>query len=307
MTGLERPICADWLALRRAADEQARVGAEALLARLADHLRQAGAAEEEPVTVVDLGAGTGANPAFLAPRLPFPTSWVLVDHDPALLNHQDGSDSAARERRAPGPTAVRRVQAEVEDLASILAAETTAGSPRIVTGSALLDLLTPSQVSLLVDALVAHRTPALFSLTVTGEVRLDPADPEDDSVRSAFDAHQSRGERLGPRAAAAMVSAARAAGLEVHQAATPWVLDASAPQSRVLLARYLTDRAEAASAPLEGGCPAPFEEGSAASLEGASHVDEWLVRRLSCVEAGVLRVVVDHCDLLLLPPHQPQP
>ncbi len=37
------------------------------------------------LAVLDLGAGTGANFRFLAPRLGGTQRWILVDHDPALL------------------------------------------------------------------------------------------------------------------------------------------------------------------------------------------------------------------------------
>ncbi|MBS3744804.1 MAG: class I SAM-dependent methyltransferase, partial [Wenzhouxiangellaceae bacterium] len=70
---------ADWLSLREAADAAARdpdlVGRAS--AWLADRPR--------PLAITDLGAGSGANPRFLAPRLPGPQRWRLVDHDAGLL------------------------------------------------------------------------------------------------------------------------------------------------------------------------------------------------------------------------------
>ena len=34
--------------------------------------------------IIDLGAGTGANQRWLAPRLPFVQRWIHLDHDPAI-------------------------------------------------------------------------------------------------------------------------------------------------------------------------------------------------------------------------------
>ena len=70
----ERPIAADWLALRRAADSAARDRAGGLVRRLNDHLGGT-------VTVFDIGAGTGANRAYLAPRLDVACSTPLARGD----------------------------------------------------------------------------------------------------------------------------------------------------------------------------------------------------------------------------------
>src|SRR5512145_1693947 len=54
-------------------------------------------------SVVDLGAGTGANLRYLAPRLGSPQDWLAVDSDPVLLG-----ELARRARRGPGAQAVAR-------------------------------------------------------------------------------------------------------------------------------------------------------------------------------------------------------
>src|SRR5438874_8082377 len=63
---------AGWLALREAADHAAR----------SDRLARAAAGAirgRTPVRIVDLGCGTGSNLRYLAPRLPPPQRWLLVD------------------------------------------------------------------------------------------------------------------------------------------------------------------------------------------------------------------------------------
>jgi trans-aconitate methyltransferase len=40
---------------------------------------------EAVLEIIDLGAGTGANQRWLAPRLPFQQRWIHLDHDPAII------------------------------------------------------------------------------------------------------------------------------------------------------------------------------------------------------------------------------
>ena len=68
----------NWLALREPADVAAR---SALLTReVVDAIGR-----RHPLSVLDLGAGTGSNVRYLADRLPAPQRWLLVDRDPTLL------------------------------------------------------------------------------------------------------------------------------------------------------------------------------------------------------------------------------
>src|SRR5688500_1818912 len=72
------PVCApDWLALREPADAAARSSALAEL--VAQHCGGG------PLTVRDLGCGTGSMLRWLAPQLPGPQRWYLHDRDPVLL------------------------------------------------------------------------------------------------------------------------------------------------------------------------------------------------------------------------------
>jgi SAM-dependent methyltransferase len=275
---LERPIEAGWLALREPADTRARdaVAAE-LLPPLLDRLDRLDRTERpdrsgEPAAglrVVDLGAGTGANLRWLAPRLPHPDrqQWMLVDHDPGLL--------------ARGPVQATAVRADVADLARVLA---DLGGADLVTAAALLDLLDPRQVTAIVDAVIQARVPALFSLSVSGEVGLDPADPQDGPLADAFDAHQRRDGRLGPDAGAFAARLFTDRGWSVHQARTPWRVD--------------SDRdAQLVGAWLDGRAGAAVEH----RPELAPAAAEWLARRRSTAGSGRLEAVVGHLDVLALP------
>lgn len=318
----ERPIAADWLTLRRFLDEKARESARGMLAQLAAAFADR-PADPAPgnaidssapigpgaligpgvpigpgaVAVVDVGAGTGANRAYLAPRLPFPTRWTLLDHDPALLAAADNEGC-------------RRVLGGIDQLPGLLA-ELGPG-PRLVTCSALLDLLSTVELDALLAAVVEQRVPALLALTVTGAVHLDPADPDDQLIAAAFDAHQARAGRPGPQATAYLAGAARTAGATVAEASTPWLVSAAtdedaatagtttagtttaAPDTAAtgaFLRRYLTDRAAAAAEQLQlAGRP-----------QDSHRVTEWLSRRLAAVDQDRLSLRVDHTDLLILP------
>ncbi|MDO5627643.1 MAG: hypothetical protein Q4G43_04905 [Mobilicoccus sp.] len=260
-----RPIAADWLTLRRPADEAAREGTQRLIARLWRHLQAAGHSQDT-VHLLDLGAGTGANQAWLAPRLPFGVRWTLLDHDADLLHH-------------PMSGRGDRVHGGLDEVPKLL----DSPGPHVLTCSALLDLLTYAELDDLVDLLVRTSTPALFSLSVDGTVTLVPPHEDDDLVARAFDAHQRRDDIAGASGAPHLAQRAQEAGAEVVVAATPWRLTGA---QTPLMVRYLTDRVDAA-----------VEHDPAI----AERAHAWLKQRVAQSEAGTLAVVVGHVDLLVLP------
>jgi hypothetical protein len=265
-----------WLAAREPADHAARSGelAESLHTALVA-LAMVGGAE---IVLRDLGSGTGSLARWLAPRLPGPQHWVLYDRDPELL--------ALAERRTAGLTAADgspvRVSTVAADLTALRAADLAGAAA--VTASALLDLLTEAEADALVGACAAAGAPVLWTMSVTGAVVLDPAHPLDDVVAAAFDAHQRRGQLLGPDAPDAVTRALRRHGMDVRAADSPWRLGATG-QSQ-LLADWLRGRAAAAA-----------EQ----DPRLASDVDAWLTHRLAAVAAGRLTAVVAHRDLFATP------
>lgn len=296
------PIEASWLAVRRAADERARLASLPLIERLVayvaslDHLspRQIDAAlggdpcaEAIPrrVAWVDVGAGTGANQAWLGPATHaalgagWTQEWHLLDHDAALLDAVEPSTAAwlaETERHVGG----------VETVATVLAG---LPEPRVMTCSALLDLMTADQIDTLVGASVTTSAPALWSLSVTGTISLTPVNAHDQQVADLFNLHQ-RGESssrptLGPDAARYAEQAFIAAGWHTEVVSTPWVLG---PGDEPLSRRFLTERAAAAKAAQAAGSDAQIES--------------WLHSRLDDIDGGTLTLQVDHVDVLALPP-----
>jgi SAM-dependent methyltransferase len=245
-----------WLGLREPADAAAR--ARDLVALLPGPVR----------TIRDLGCGTGSLGRWLAPQLPAPQHWIMADRDPALLAH------AAANMPFDGVT----VTTELGDV-TVLTAADLAGTD-LVTCSALLDILTADEVEGLVRACADAGTPALFTLSVAGQVTLDPAQPADANVAAAFDEHQRRvqdGRRLlGPDAPAVAVAAFEKAGARVVTRPSPWHLGpASAALTEQWLRGWVTAAAE--QRPDQG-------------------FDVYLEARL----ADLPRAVVGHVDLLAI-------
>jgi hypothetical protein len=266
-------VSAEWLAARAAADAGARAATEhtllpLLIRHLADQARAQGCAEE--VQVLDLGAGSGANRRWLAPRLPLPQQWVLLDSDPAILNHLDAG-SASAEVRIGG----------LEALPDWLAR--TAGQSRLLTCSAVLDVLFIPDLDELCDRLAVSRTPALLSLSVTGELNIRPPDPLDSVLLSAFNEHQRRGGRAGPDAPDLVAIRLREAGMVVAAEPTPWRL---AAENVAFVHRFLAERVSAAVEQRP-------ELGDAAA--------RWLARRSREAGQRPFQLTVGHVDLLALP------
>ncbi|MGI5131331.1 class I SAM-dependent methyltransferase [Pseudonocardia sp. CA-107938] len=264
------PVCApDWLALREPADAAAR----------ATELATAAAAGlgRGPVTVRDLGCGTGSMLRWLAPHLPADQRWYLHDRDPELL-----AVAAARAGSVP-------VETVLGDLTGLGAADLAGTS--LVTCSALLDLLTAEEVAGVAAACVEAGCLALFTLSVAGRVVFDPADELDAVFAAAFDAHQRRpvdGRRLtGPDAGAAVAAAFAELGATVEQRSSPWRLG---PADAALVEEWLRGWIGAACAQVP---------------ELRISAGGYLGRRLDELAAGRLHVLVDHLDVLATPGRPP--
>ncbi|RAJ68885.1 methyltransferase family protein [Streptomyces sp. Amel2xB2] len=267
----------EWLALREDADARAR--AERLLGPLRDHLAR-GSAPDGALTVCDLGCGTGSMGRWLAARLGGPQRWFMNDRDPALLE-----DIAARMPQRSADGSAVEVVPQQRDITQLTAGDLEGVG--LVTASALLDLLTADEVESLAAACASAGSAVLLALSVEGRVELDPYDPLDADFAAAFDAHQRRadgGRRLlGPDAVEAATAAFERNGARVFTESSPWLLG---PDDRALTGQWLLGWVAAACA-------------QDPSLEAAS--GEYLRRRIETCEAGGLRAVVGHRDLLALP------
>ena len=266
-------VSPEWLALREPADAAAR--ARDLVGLLG---------REPPATghrvIHDLGGGTGSMGRWLAPLLSGRQHWVVHDRDADLLE-----DALAD---PPGPAAdgaAVTVETRGSDITR-LQPDDLAGAT-LITASALLDLLTGSELDRLVHACTGARCPVLLTLSVAGRVALAPADPLDSRVAAAFDDHQRRdtegGPLLGPDAASVAVEAFLQTGAEVLVRSSPWRLG---PRQDELAAEWFV-----------GWIGAACEQ----QIELAAEAGTYARRRLAQAAAGQLAVTVEHSDLLVLP------
>jgi SAM-dependent methyltransferase len=222
------------------------------------------AAVPDPVAL-DLGCGTGATLRALAPLAPA-ARWRLVDRDPALL----GLAAARCGRRA------ETLAADVADHEALPLA-----GVRLVTASALLDLMPAGWIERLAAWLASARTALYVALSYDGRMRWGPALPGDAGVRAAFNRHQ-RGDKglgpaLGPEATSALAGALRRHGFRVWTAPSPW--------------RLGPDQAALQRALVEGIGRAADEAGVDAAA--------WAQARRAA--SGSASCTVGHRDLLALP------
>jgi hypothetical protein len=265
-----------WLALREPADHDSR--ATSLLRPLIAALGS------RPLIVHDLGSGTGSMTRWLAPRLPGPQHWVLHDHDPALLA-QAVSRCAGLTDASGHPV---RIETRTTDLSRLRPADLSGAT--LVTASALLDLLTATEIDTLAATCAAVGCAVLITLSVAGQAELEPADERDAAFATAFDAHQRRTvdgrALLGPDAAHTAVDAFTRHGLRVRSAASPWRLG---PERGELMAHWL-----------RGWVAAAVEQ----EPQLRDTAEGYLSARLQI--RNRLTAVVGHHDLLAVPPEPDQ-
>lgn len=279
-----------WLSLREPVDVAARSGA--LTSTLIDALPP-----RNPLRILDLGTGTGSNVRYLIPRLPSPQRWTLVDHDPDLLaeipRKLAGWAEAQGNRTRPAGAGLwiegERLDCHVEtrQLDLRLIDPTFFAGIDLVTGSALLDLVSDRWLQELAAACAGNRAAVLFALTYSGETRCTPAEPEDDEVTTMINRHQ-RGDKgfgpaTGPEAAERAAHAFEQVGYVVRRERSDWILEPA--------------RAALQTALLEGWHRAACEM----TPDDADRYRDWLARRLAHLGAGRSQVIVSHEDLAAWP------
>ncbi len=244
------------------------------MAQAGDWLTQAAG----PSVVLDLGAGTGATlRAFAASTDDDPTQeteldWHLVDNDQALL--------AEARRRHSGEYRLQTHALDLRDVGRLPIAEA-----RLITASALLDLVSADFIDTLVAQMAGKPVGLYAALNYNGISRWEPTHELDESVLAAFNRDQSRdkgfGPALGPAAGEYLERACTAAGLTVVRGDSPWLLDG---QDATLLGELI-----------EGIGAAVLSD---ADLE-KSALEDWADFRKAHVEDG--SCIVGHMDLLALP------
>jgi hypothetical protein len=258
---------AQWLALREPYDRAAR---NPFVLEAVQHAF-AGASS---VRVADLGCGTGSTMRAVAPLLPTPQVWRLLDNDAGLLE--------AAHDEAPAVCEVTTVHVDLAgDLGRALAADTD-----LVTTSALLDLVSTDWLDRLVAMLAISGRPLYAALSYDGRVSLSPASVSDEAIIAAVNRHQLTdkgfGPALGPGAATAAPDRLRAQSFAITEGRSDWSF---APSDRAIQLEMLAGWASAAA-----------EIGVAPGL-----IDDWLAERREHIAGGRSQMLVGHLDFFAAP------
>jgi SAM-dependent methyltransferase len=281
VTGVVTGFSAEWLDRREPADHRSRNRKlERALAKHFDGWR--------PITVVDLGCGTGSNLRATAPLLGPEQHWTLVDYEQALLDAAavrltawaDGADW--KDGKLALFKGAKRINVEFRraDLARDLNAA-LGPNANLVTASALFDLVSVEFIVTFAAAIAARKAAFYTVLTYDGDQRWTPEHEADAALAEAFHAHQRRdkgfGPAAGPDAPDTTSEAFSGAGYAVSEGDSAWRLGL---EDAALVAELTAGFAEAAR---ETGQVDP------------SIIDQW--RAVS--RSGA---VVGHADTLALPP-----
>lgn len=287
---------AGWLAQREPFDRAARASAALAFdwAGLASRLRDAGQAA---ITVLDLGCGTGASLREIAPRLGGAQRWRLVDHDAGLLAALPAALTwwahAQGWQAVPEGAGLRidggGLRVDVEWVRADLATDFDTvrfDAARLVTCSALLDLVSPAWLEALVARCADVGAAVCWALSVDGRIAWADADADDALVHDAFRAHQRRDKGFGAALGDAAVGAARrclaAAAYRLDAAESDWVIDGRRGASDCAMLRALIDGMAQAG---REQCPMH-----------AMRIDAWRTRRHAALHTTGLRI--GHVDLL---------
>ena len=270
-----------WLDLREPADHRSRnVNLGHLLAKHFDGWR--------PLTVVDLGCGTGSNLRATAPLLGPEQHWTLVDYEQALRDAAverlqawaDGSDW--KDDKLVLFKAAKRITVELRraDLAGDLDAA-LGPNANLVTASALFDLVSADFIARFAAAIARRKAVFYTVLTYDGDQRWTPEHEADAALLDAFNAHQHGdkgfGPAAGPDAPDALSEAFTAAGYAVHEGDSAWRLGVG-----------------------EEALIAELASGFANAARETGEVDAALIGAWSNVTRS--GAMVGHADTLALPP-----
>jgi hypothetical protein len=274
----------DWLSLREAVDAAARNR---------DVVQQLVAWREHhsQLTIMDLGAGSGANFRFLAPRLGGEQRWLLLDNDSQLLDSIDAMmhrwasvngfyiEPQTSGLRITGHQFSCLLESRQFDLRYI----EDLASTQLVTASALLDLVSGVWLENLAQRCRSAGTAIYFALTYDGLVDWQPRDKADAAVHEWVNCHQRTdkgfGPALGPQAAEFAMHCLQRQGYHVVPGRSIWQLG--------------TDEAKLQLALAAGYAEAVMQQKEAA----ATWVNDWLLRRRRLITDSLSNVTVGHTDI----------
>lgn len=272
----------NWLTLREPADHLARnrslmADVRCWMEHEYDTPVTASGQHAPPLLIADLGTGTGSNARYLVPALTVPQRWALLDQDEHLL-----SLAAECVESLDVPLEIRACHLTAQTLASRIPEDS-----RLVTASALIDLMSAEWLKALASAAATRRAAVLIVLTYDGRFELSPAEADDHWILEAVNAHQHRekgaGAAMGPDATTYLQTRLQTYGYRVSVAPSPWHLTPEQSALQIAL--------------IEGWQQAVLEQ----TPGEQARATRWFDKRLAQARAWQLTIRVDHQDLFAWP------
>ncbi|MCL7945728.1 glycosyltransferase [Marinobacter sp. ATCH36] len=275
----------DWLTLREPADHRARN--RSLMTHVLTWANKeysvpdkAGGQHAPPLLIADLGTGTGSNARHLVPALPLPQRWILLDQDKHLL-----ALAVKRMEHLDVPLEIQACHLTAQTLSSHIPEDT-----RLVTASALIDLMSAEWLKALASAVATRRAGLLIVLTYDGRFELSPAEADDHWILATVNAHQHRekgaGAAMGPDATTYLQTRLQTYGYRVSVAPSPW--------------RLTPEQSALQTALLEGWQQAVLEQSPGEQVRA----QRWFDNRLAQAREQRLSIRVDHQDLFAWPAYE---
>jgi len=231
----------NWLQLREPLDKASRSQKISKTLRLVRPQR--------PIHVMDLATGTGANLRYLCKELGGHQIWHLIDHDKNLL---EAIPSYTKDWAAKNKLLVNEIenkflikgnnidchiytqQKDLSDPNKISIPEKA-----LVSGSALLDLVSINWLESLAKKCVRIKATILFSLNYDGHIKLKPYEQEDELVRALVNKHQVTnkgfGEAMGPTAGYNAIKIFSELGYNIKNHRSDWHIKSNDQELQTML------------------------------------------------------------------------
>lgn len=282
----------DWLEERRRFDAAARNAAvEAACLQYA--------AQFQPVSLIDLGAGDGAMFSYLSHKLPSEQNWSLVELNPKLLQsarsrllHWANGHGYRIEKEEPEHLLFQRgerrlsiqlIQGSFLDLQQLLPLE----HYELVTASAVFDLLSRPMLEALMETLQQNHL-ALYATLHYQSMEYHPKQAQDRPVVEAYERHMQRQQDFGQALGADCCTALNELSEQYfhrppEEGPSPWLIR----PGDIAMHRHLFD----------------FIKRSLIDFAPEAGVQEWLRDKEALLGDGRLRLQVEHCDHFIAPSH----
>lgn len=248
----------DWLAERYPFDAEARN--KPVEQAAIDYLKT-----DQPVVIVDVGAGTGSNCLYFLDKLKQDQSWTFIEKDPtlapALINRL--ADYAAFHKYSWSLkdgvyemiTPFKKVTFNVfSDNLLKIDQLVDLSKVDLVVANAVFDLLSKIQISQFLDQLLQNKIACLFTLHYTG-MRFTPEDPFDQAYIDLYDGHMIRpqpfGQAMGKMAAAYIAQTFEEANYKLQKGDSSWNVREDDVKMHYFLLNYMENALSELSYPTE--------------------------------------------------------